>query len=70
MKCDIKDDMVPLFSDGLRPVELLNAIHKLQPQSIFGEVCAALRLFCTMPVTVAGGERSFSKLIIIIYFFK
>ena len=41
---------------------LLNASYKMQHQSIFGEVCIALRIFCTLPVTVAGGERAFSKL--------
>lgn len=50
------------FLPNLSPLELLNAICKLQLQSIFGEVCIALRIFCTLPVTVAGGERAFSKL--------
>ncbi len=31
-------------------------------QSIFGEVCIALRIFFTLPVTVVSGERVFSKL--------
>ncbi len=31
-------------------------------QSIFGEVWIALRIFCTLPVTVASGERVFRKL--------
>lgn len=34
----------------------------MELQSIFGDVCIALRIFLTLPVTVAGGERSFSKL--------
>lgn len=50
------------FPPNLSPLELLNAICKLQLQSIFGVVCIALRIFCTLPVTVAGGERAFSKL--------
>ncbi|KAK2863758.1 hypothetical protein Q7C36_002912 [Tachysurus vachellii] len=50
------------FSNSLPPLELLNAIYKMQLRSIFGEVCIALRIFCTLPVTVAGGERAFSKL--------
>ncbi|XDV16533.1 hypothetical protein PO909_016205, partial [Leuciscus waleckii] len=45
-----------------RMPELLNAIWKMQLQSIFGELCIVLRIFCTLPVTVAGGERAFSKL--------
>lgn len=50
------------FPPNLSPLGLLNAICKMQLQSIFGEVCIALRIFCTLPVTVAGGERAFSKL--------
>ncbi len=70
-------DLTPQFEDEIRhhnalfsatfpsdcsPLALLNAIHKMQLQSIFGEVCIALRIFCTLPVTVASGERVFSKL--------
>lgn len=50
------------FPTILAPFELRNAIFKMQLQSIFGEVCIALRIFCTLPVTVAGGERALSKL--------
>ncbi|KAL6456301.1 hypothetical protein MHYP_G00348440 [Metynnis hypsauchen] len=50
------------FLKNLSSLELLNAIWKMQLQSIFGELCIALRIFCTLPVTVAGGERAFSKL--------
>lgn len=31
-------------------------------KGFFGELCAALRIFCRIPVTVAEGERAFSKL--------
>ncbi len=50
------------FQRALSPLKLLNAIYKMQLQSIFGEVCILLRIFCTLPVTVAGGEQAFSKL--------
>lgn len=50
------------FPNTHSPLELLNAIYKMQLESIFGEVCIGLRIFCTLPVTVAGGERAFSKL--------
>ena len=46
----------------LSPLQLLNAIYNLQLQSIFGEICIALRIFYTLPVSVAGGERAFSKI--------
>ena len=44
------------FPPNLSPLGLLNAICMMQLQSIVGEVCIALRIFCTLPVTVAGGE--------------
>lgn len=50
------------FPPNLSPLGLLNAINKMQLHSIFGEVCIVLSIFCTLPVTVAGGERAFSKL--------
>lgn len=39
------------------PLSLLNKIHKLKLDSL-----SALGLFCTLPVTVAQAERSFSYL--------
>lgn len=30
-------------------------------KSSFGTVCMALHIFCTLPVTVAGGKRAFSN---------
>ncbi|KAK6481103.1 zinc finger MYM-type protein 1 [Huso huso] len=53
------------FENNLRPLDLLNAIYQMKLQSIFGEICIAIRIFCTLPVTVAEGERAFSKLKII-----
>lgn len=50
------------FPSDCTSLELLNSIYKMQLQSIFGEVCIAIRIFCTLPATVAGGERAFSKL--------
>jgi len=48
------------FSKTLSFLEVLNAIWKMQLQSIFGKLCIVLRIFCTLPVTVAG--TAFSKL--------
>lgn len=53
------------FSVSLTPIELLNRIYDMKLESIYGDICIALRIFCTLPVSVAGGERSFSKLKII-----
>jgi hypothetical protein len=44
------------------PRELLNAILDFRMQSAFVNVCIAIRIFLTIPVTVASAERSFSKL--------
>ena len=43
-------------------MELLNAMLNYGMQSAFVNVCIAIRIFLTMPVTVASAERSISKL--------
>ncbi|XP_003390771.3 PREDICTED: uncharacterized protein LOC100638699 [Amphimedon queenslandica] len=48
--------------DQLQPFELLNSLNKYKLTTLFPNCCIALRIFCTLPVTVAEGERSFSKL--------
>uniref|UniRef100_H3A3S2 HAT C-terminal dimerisation domain-containing protein n=1 Tax=Latimeria chalumnae TaxID=7897 RepID=H3A3S2_LATCH len=53
------------FPSNLRLLDLLNAIYKMKLETIFGEICIAIRIFCTLPLTVAEGERAFSKLSII-----
>lgn len=50
------------FEADLPPFHLLNKIVSLNLETIFPNVCVALRLFCTIPATVASGERSFSAL--------
>jgi hypothetical protein len=47
---------------ALKPLELLNKLCELNLKSLFPNCCVALRIFCTIPVTVAEGERSFSSL--------
>ena len=37
-------------------------MYELKLSSMFTNCCIALRIFCTLPVTVAEGERSFSTL--------
>lgn len=53
------------FEDGLGPLDLLNAIYTRGLQSIYGDLCVLLHIFLSLPVTVAGGERAFSKMKII-----
>ena len=48
--------------DIVKPLDLLNKITQLKLSSLFPNICVALRIFLTLPVTVASGERSFSKL--------
>ena len=44
------------------PLLLLNKFAELNLSSLFPNLCIALRIFLTLPVTVASSERSFSVL--------
>ena len=46
----------------LNPIQLLNALTETSLKVIFPNCCVALRSYCTLPVTVAEAERSFSVL--------
>ncbi len=50
------------FVDCQSPLDLLNSIYRMPLQSIFGEVCVVVRISCSLPVSVSGAERAFSKL--------
>ena len=45
-----------------KPLNLLNKINSMNLESLFPNISIALRIFLTLPVTVATAERSFSKL--------
>lgn len=45
--------------------EILSHVYSLNLNNLFPNICVALRIFCTLPATVASAERSFSKLKII-----
>ena len=47
---------------SLTPLKLLNELHDLELVEIFSECSIALKIFLTIPVSVASGGRSFSKL--------
>ncbi|KAG8558188.1 hypothetical protein GDO81_016897 [Engystomops pustulosus] len=49
-------------TDCITPKSVLEYIAKTKMTSIFPNICIALRILLTLPVTVASGERSFSKL--------
>lgn len=59
--------ILTLFSDLkiASPLDLLNVIHSNSLKDIYPNIDIALRIFLTLPVTVASCERSFSKLKII-----
>ena len=75
---ELREEMIHLkaihaanFGDeSLSPFSLLNKISKFKLGEIFPNVCIALRIFCTLPVTVASAERSFSKLKLIKNFLR
>jgi hypothetical protein len=46
----------------LSPMDLLNAIKTLKLENLFPNITVALRIFITIPATVASAERSFSVL--------
>ena len=46
----------------IKPLDILNKICKLKLSVLFSNISVALRIFLTLPVTVATAERSFSKL--------
>ncbi|XP_037775590.1 uncharacterized protein LOC119572557 [Penaeus monodon] len=56
--------------ESLSPFSLLKKISKFKLAEIFPNVCIALRIFCTLPFTVASAERSFSKLKLIKNFLR
>ena len=49
-------------NDVRTPLSLLNGISNLGLEEVFPEVIVALKIFLTIPVSVASGERSFSQL--------
>ncbi|XP_065651127.1 zinc finger MYM-type protein 1-like [Hydra vulgaris] len=51
--------------ESLTSMTLLNGIYQKGLQPLFESVCILLRIFNTIPVSVAEGERSFSKLALV-----
>lgn len=70
---DVSEELVQEMSDPraiqvanfgeeqLHPIDLLNSLQKTNYR-ICSQTAIALRTFCTLPVTVADAECSFSKL--------
>lgn len=51
-----------LGNSALGPLQLLNKLRELKLHALFPNLLVVLRIFCTIPVTVAQAERSFSTL--------
>ena len=52
-----------LFSMGqVTSLQFLNVLYRKGLQNLFPQTCIALRIFVSIPVTVAEAERTFSKL--------
>lgn len=49
-------------NDDITPIYVLNFIKQHNIQELYSNVWIAFRILVTIPVTVASGERSFSKL--------
>lgn len=50
------------FPPNIATLDLLSAIYARNLETIFPNICISLRIFCTVPVSVASAERSFSVL--------
>lgn len=48
--------------DARKPLDVLNTITKYKMENLLPNVVVAYRILLTLPVSVASGERSFSKL--------
>ena len=63
----LKSTILPFFESNVKfekiiPLKVLNVLHKTGMVDSFSNVDIALRIFLTMPVSVASNERAFSKL--------
>ena len=56
--------------EPLAPFDLLNKISEMKLGELFRNIVIALRIFASIPVTVASSERSFSKLKLIKNFLR
>ena len=54
-----------IIQSSYSPLDLLNKIHELKLENLLPNICISLRIFCTLSVSVAEAERSFSKLNIV-----
>ncbi|KAJ7322507.1 hypothetical protein JRQ81_018794 [Phrynocephalus forsythii] len=56
-------ELLPIvFNSDTTPLDVFNYIYSNNLTSVFPNLSISLRIYLTVPVTVAEGERSFSKL--------
>ena len=60
---DIAKELYP--DDVMLPIEAARFINTIKLQDAMPNLWVALRIMLTIPITVAAGERSFSKLLLI-----
>lgn len=62
--CDEIENLAPYITEtkNLNASTVLDYLFSHDLHNLFPNITVALRIFLTMPVTVASGERSFSKL--------
>lgn len=66
--CDVSRDIIQeiyptsCLLKGYKALEKLNVLIQENLDLVFPNLTVALRVFLTMPLTVASAERSFSKL--------
>ncbi|XP_046745549.1 zinc finger MYM-type protein 1-like [Diprion similis] len=63
--CQELKDLSTFLPKNSTPLEVLNHLHKYDMKSMYPNTVVALRILLTLPVSVASGDRSFSKLKII-----
>ncbi|KAG0729014.1 COP9 signalosome complex subunit 3 [Chionoecetes opilio] len=62
-ECDEFCSTLPSLPSGaITALQLLSYIHNKQLKELYPNLWITLRIVCTLPVTVASAERSFSKL--------
>lgn len=60
---EIKSFQALIDDDGEKaPLDFLNKIHVFGLEEIYSNLITALKVFLTLPVTIASAENSFSKL--------
>lgn len=63
--CEEIENITPYISPGMDALDVIQYIYINNLIYLFPNLAIAIRIFLTLPVTVASGERSFSKLKII-----